>query len=450
LWQSKRNNGFTVTNSSKPKAPNAVAISQDGADFTYFSVMKFGSPGRDMYMLLDTGSANTWVMGSSCSSPACQVHNTFGHSNSDTLNLTQTPFSLAYGTGQVQGTMASDMVSFANYSLELGFGMATSASDDFLNYPMDGILGLGRTASEDLGVETLMDTLVAQEGLQSKIIGIHLNRASDGTKDGQITFGGVDSSKFKGKLGYTNAVNQDTWEIPLDDSGVDNKGVGFAGKSAIIDTGTSYWLAPPGDADALHALIPGSYHNGETFLVPCSTTAHVFITFSGVKYTISPKDYVRSGAGASASADAMCYSNIIGHQAYGPNQWILGDIFLKNVYTVFDFDHARVGFASQSTSADSSSGGGSSISSASPSSSPSASASPASPSTRPSGSTTGTPAEGTSTTDASSSTIPTNSPAGGSDSSPFGQTHSSSGAAPSLPINLGYMMVLAFMIGLIL
>lgn len=444
IWQTKRNNGFSVTNSSKPNAPNAMAISQDGADFTYFSVMKFGSPGRDMYMLLDSGSANTWLMGSSCRSQACQVHNTFGHANSDTLNLTQTAFSLAYGTGQVQGTMASDMVSFANYSLELGFGLATTASDDFLNYPMDGILGLGRSTSEELGVQTLMDALDDQEGLKEKIIGIHLHRSSDGIKDGQITFGGVDASKFKGKLGYTNVINNSTWEIPLDDSGVDKKGVGFKGKSAIVDTGTSYWLTPPGDADVLHALIPGSYHNGETYLVPCSTTANVFVTFSGVNYTISPKDYVRGGA--SGSADGMCYSNIIGHQAYGPNQWILGDVFLKNVYTVFDFDNARIGFASQSTSADSGATSSSSSSSSSPSSSPSSSSTTLS--TQPSGSTTATSAEGTSTTDSSSSAGPTSSSAAGSDSSPFGQGGATSSAS-ELSISLGCMMVLAFMIGLI-
>ena len=29
----------------------------------------------------------------------------------------------------------------------------------------------------------------------------------------------------------------------------------------------------------------------------------------------------------------------------GSNVWILGDSFMKNVYTAFDFDHNQVGFA---------------------------------------------------------------------------------------------------------
>jgi cathepsin D len=127
--------------------PNAMAIDEDGQDLSYFSAVKFGSKGKDMWMLLDTGAANTWVMGSNCTTSACLAHDTFGGQDSSTLHVTTTPWSVSYGTGTVEGVTVTDTVAFANYSVGMGFGSATSASNEFNNYPMDGILGLGRTAS---------------------------------------------------------------------------------------------------------------------------------------------------------------------------------------------------------------------------------------------------------------------------------------------------------------
>jgi cathepsin D len=330
--------------------PNAMAIDEDGQDFSYFSKVKFGSKGKDMWMLLDTGAANTWVMGSNCTTSACLAHDTFGTQDSSTLQVTTTPWSVSYGSGTVQGVTVRDTIAFANYSISTDFGSATVTSNDFNNYPMDGILGLGRTASNEIGTRTVMQVLAEKNLLEANILGIHLQRNSEGAKDGQITFGGVDHSKFKGSLSYTATVSADSslWEIPVDDLAISGTSCKLAGKSAIIDTGTSYILMPPADAQVLHAQIPGSTDTGGSpnFMIPCNSVATVQFTFSGVTYGVHPKDYV----GKADSTGNMCASNIIGLQAYSANQWILGDVFLKNVYTVFDFDKNRIGFGLGSTS----------------------------------------------------------------------------------------------------
>ncbi|EXJ77698.1 hypothetical protein A1O3_09927 [Capronia epimyces CBS 606.96] len=441
----KRDNQFPVVVSSKPAAPNAMAINQDGQDYTYFSTIKFGSKGQEMYMLLDTGSANTWVMGSSCSSNACKIHNTFGASDSTTLHTTTQAWSMSYGTGEVQGVVVNDTISFANYTLEMGFGLASNASDDFNNYPMDGILGLGRPSSDQLGTPTVMQVLDQQGDLSDNVVGIHLQRNADGAKDGQITFGGVDSSKFNGKIGYTKTANQQNWEIAADDAGVDGKGAGFSGKSAIIDTGTSYVLMPPSDAATLHALISGSSHNGEVYIVPCSSTASVYFTFSGVKYAISPKDYVGKESGSG------CQSNIVGHQAFGPDQWILGDVFLKNVYAVFDFDNNRIGFGTKSN-ADDASPSSSASSTASGTSSPSSTASDTASSAShtsasKSSSKMATATTGSSSTESTGAAATTS--AGTGDSSPFGDSTTSTNAAPGTTVHLLSVLLLAIVIGYI-
>lgn len=290
-----------------------------------------------MYMLIDTGSANTWVFSSQCQSSTCAIHNTFGQEDSTTLKTTTDPWQLSYGSGTVQGIVATDTIALANYTVNMGFGLATNASDDFNNYPMDGILGLGRISSDQLGSPTIMQVLKDQGHLPQTVIGVHLHRAADNTKDGEIIFGGVDTSKFSGTLAYTVTSNDDAWEIPVEDMLVNGVPGNFTGRSAIIDTGTTFILMPKNDATILHALIPGSVANGETFTVPCNSNAKIEVRISGKLYSISPKDYVGKASGSA------CSSTIIGHQAFGETQWILGDVFLKNVYAVFDFDGKRIG-----------------------------------------------------------------------------------------------------------
>jgi Eukaryotic aspartyl protease. len=175
------------------------------------------------------------------------------------------------------------------------------------------------------------------------LLALSLQRASDEAKDGEITFGDVDTTKFVGNITYTNTTGDSAfWQIPLDGASVDGKALNLTGRSAIIDSGTSFILIPPSDASALHALIPGSSPSGENFYIPCSSNNTVAFTFSGVTYSISPKDYVGS---TTDSTGNTCVSNIVGHKTFGDTDWLVGDVFMKNVYSVFDYDNNRVGFA---------------------------------------------------------------------------------------------------------
>ena len=409
-----------------------MAIDEDGQDYSYFSTMKFGSKETPMYMLIDTGSANTWVMGTECKSSSCEVHNLFGPPDSTTLNVTKDPWSLTYGTGTVEGVVASDTVAFANYSVKIGFGLATTASDDFDSYPMDGLLGLGRPSSNILGTPTLMEVLASKKELASNIVGIHLQRDSDDAKDGQITFGGVDKTKFTGDISYTKALaNDSNWEIPVSDCAVNGVSANLTGRTATIDTGTTYILMPPTDAEVLMSLIPGAVGDGEYYNIPCTSTALIQFTFSGVTYSVGPKDYLGKATGG------LCASMVVAHQAFGPDQWILGDVFLKNVYAVFDYDKARIGFGAKDGVASSSSSAAATATStkastASASSGARASTSPfASSSSRSSSSSSGS-AAATTTVDAS--------PLGGADS----------GAVPSHSIRIEAAMCVAFLAGLLI
>jgi hypothetical protein len=335
----KRDNHYPVVSAATPSQTNSAGINQDGTDFSYFAQVLVGSENTPRYMLLDTGAGTSWLMGSMCTSPACKNHNTFGPTDSKTYDLLPGgSFSIGYGTGQVSGLLANDTISFAGMKLTMTLGIANQTSNDFNNYPMDGILGLSQMQTD--GQPNFIQTLVASNSLKSNVFGMSLNRNSDGPNTGEINFGAPDTSKFSGSLSYTPvSTNAEAdWAIPMDNIGLGDKQSTVSGRLGYIDTGTSYIFAPQEDAEAFHALIPGSSvgKDGATYTVPCSTTDPITITFSGVTYSIASEDWV------GPSRNGVCTSNIYGMPVV-EGGWLLGDTFLKNVYVLFDIDENRVG-----------------------------------------------------------------------------------------------------------
>ena len=84
-----------------------------------------------------------------------------------------------------------------------------------------------------------------------------------------------------------------------------------------------------------------------------------FDNISGLfEYTCNPepkisfnwggKDWVVSSAyfnrGKAAKGSTKCIGALIGKSLLG-DAWVLGDAFMQNVYTAFDFDKEAVGFA---------------------------------------------------------------------------------------------------------
>lgn len=332
-----RDNKYTIDTAATPSGTNSAGIDQDGTDFSYFVEATLGSSNKPLYMLCDTGAGTTWVMGSNCDSKACQMHTTWGPSDSTTSKAVGSEFSLNYGTGAVEGTLTEDSMSIASVKVAMAFGVANTTSDDFTSFAFDGILGLSMNNGSS---DNFMGSVKEDKLLKSNVFSVALDRAEDGPNTGQITFGGTDSSKFTGDITYTpvNAAANGDWAIAMDDIGYDGNKANVAGRYAYIDTGTTYAFGPPEDVASLHKIIPGaSSSDGVTFTAPCDSDKSITVTFSGVEHQISVKDWL-----SEPSDKGVCTSNIFGREVVA-GAWFLGAVYLKNVYTVFDIDQTRIG-----------------------------------------------------------------------------------------------------------
>ncbi|CAG8176550.1 unnamed protein product [Penicillium nalgiovense] len=348
----RRDHTYKIVESHKPSLADSAPLHQDGTDYSYFSPVYVGSEKQEMWMAIDTGAPNTWVFDSECTEPVCIHHHTFDRSASTSFTTDDLAFSLFYGSGKIDGKLGKDTLSIAGLEVLQTFGLANNASKTFESYPFDGILGLGRSHTSGWNLPSFMDLVAEKKLIKSNLVGFSLSRSEDNHKDGEINFGHVDTTKFDGTISYT-ATNDKIWNIPLDDAYVNGQSCNFSGKSATIDTGTTYLLIPPADAKALFSLVPDSSQqpsDPNNYLIPCNSTATIEFEFSGVKYNVSPKDYVGN---PEEDGSVYCISTIVGHASKGAD-WLVGDVFLKNVYTVFDFDNGQIGFgalASASASA---------------------------------------------------------------------------------------------------
>ena len=68
-----------------------------------------------------------------------------------------------------------------------------------------------------------------------------------------------------------------------------------------------------------------------------------FVLSNGVMFSIPPEEYMLDGA--ELGNPGFCIFGVQGGLDASMNMYILGDVFLKSFYSVYDFENRQVGLA---------------------------------------------------------------------------------------------------------
>jgi hypothetical protein len=345
---------LSVTQADSPTANNSLGLDIEATDVSYLATVLIGNPSRNFSILMDSGSADFWVGSEQCTSTnggGCGDHVFLGNDTSSSFVDSGTPFSVTYGTGNVNGTIVQDDVSIAGLVLPAHtFGATTVESPEFSSnkIPFDGLMGLAQSTLSQQQTLTPVEALAKSGLISDAIVSYKLGRVRDNNNDGEITFGALDTTKFDSTTLITvpNVNQQGFWEASLDDAAVGNQSLGLTGRTAILDTGTTLMVIPTADAVAIHQQVPGATFDGtSTFTVPCNTNAAVSLSFGGSSFDIDPRDLAFTPVNGNDFNSGDCISGISAGDIGGANQWLVGDTFLKNVYYSTDVGQNAISLA---------------------------------------------------------------------------------------------------------
>ncbi|KAM5162395.1 chymosin-like [Callospermophilus lateralis] len=308
-------------------------------DSQYFGKIYIGTPPQEFTVVFDTGSSDFWVPSLSCNSEACKNHHRFDPTESSTFQNLSKPLLVLYATGIVLGFLGYDTVTVSDLvDPHQTVGLSTQEPGDIFTYSeFDGILGLAYPALASEGSVPVFDNMMNRHLLAQDLFSVYMSRTGQGS---MLTLGAIDTSYYVGSLDWVPVTLQQYWQFAVDRITISGVVVACdGGCQAILDTGTSLLAGPTRDILKIQQAMgatPGQYGQ---FTINCwslSSMPTVVFEIHGRKYSLPPLAYAIQG-------QDFCYSGF--QENSNSPLWVLGTIFVREYYSVFDRTHNRVGLA---------------------------------------------------------------------------------------------------------
>uniref|UniRef100_A0A8C9CFQ7 Peptidase A1 domain-containing protein n=1 Tax=Phocoena sinus TaxID=42100 RepID=A0A8C9CFQ7_PHOSS len=308
-------------------------------DSQYFGNIYIGTPSQEFTVVFDTGSSDLWVPSVYCKSDACQNHHRFDPSMSSTFQNMGKPLSIQYGTGSMQGFLGYDTVTVSNIvDHQQTVGLSTQEPGDVFTYSeFDGILGLAYPSLASEYSVPVFDNMMNRHLVAQDLFSVYLDRNG---QESMLTLGAIDPSYYTGSLHWIPVTLQKYWQFTVDSVTIGGVVVACdGGCQAILDTGTSMLVGPSSDILNIQMAIGATQNRYGELDIDCgslSSMPTVVFEINSRMYPLTPSAYTNQDQG-------FCTSGFQGEN--NSQQWILGDVFIREYYSVFDRANNRVGLA---------------------------------------------------------------------------------------------------------
>ncbi|KAI8330696.1 aspartic peptidase domain-containing protein [Chlamydoabsidia padenii] len=384
----KRNDFSNAPDTSlpDPTSNNTSPLLNDIDLLQYGIQIQVGNPGQTFLLLFDTGSSDTWIPSRKCTyDKGCLSGRQYDPSDSSTYQGDVDAVNITYGIGAATGHYFVDRLQLGDLSVPSQMlvkmdnnqgPIAQQAIDGGGDNStiIDGIFAAGFPAGTVMAQTRGKSSYLpfAMNLWQNKVIPAPLfsltmepgsTTRNESEWIGQVTFGGVDDTKHAEPIQYTPVLPRNDgvyshWMATVHGFQYDNgTNTNFRFTSPthfLIDTGSNFIYLPQGLADQLASLVSQdtARWNGATFDVDCgllveedkvaSPVINVMFPQLGNPNATFPISVPVSRLVAKNGPD-QCVLLFVPSQK--GNVFTLGNLWLRNFVSVFDFGQNRMGFS---------------------------------------------------------------------------------------------------------
>ena len=360
---------FKVVGAHSEHTTLEMELTQRTASSLYLTVMCVGT-GKESQcfkVVLDTGSTNFWVITKDCDRSECRSHDKkrFDYTKSPSFKWYPRdgsddkhgkPFSVHFGTGRIEGWLGTDTVFFGD--VETGvklenqdFGAIDYESGNVFNGVFSGVLGLAFPGMAIYNHKSVIDHLFQDEKIQHNLLhGMNMFSFyfNDKPTLSRFVVGEPDDALFDGEIDWAPVTKRWYWETALKGVYVNDKlvacGPSMPGDcKAVFDSGTATQSAPSSDLHKLNEAV--RYSQGRcpdiTYTLEVSSSKDGSSTHLK-NFTLDP-EFAFAGSCSSGYGDLQFMSMDV-PPPKGP-LWIMGDVWHKKFYTIYNRGDNTVGIA---------------------------------------------------------------------------------------------------------
>ncbi|TMW63988.1 hypothetical protein Poli38472_014693 [Pythium oligandrum] len=378
--------GMLITQTSAAVAAHTpiLRIPLDNYDqMQFYGSVSVGTPPQEFRVIFDTGSSDVWLPDVACAT--CAGPRRFDSTRSLSYRSLNESFLLEYGSGNASGGLMTETLRLGG-ALELlavRVGRVNATTRRLQRFHADGIVGL---AFDSLALITKPGLVPSNDyvSLLSRF-SIYINPLPGKLPSSQLILGGVDSTlvapdpnavqwHYFPLVPYPDTKLLGFWAVKLAHYRVvrpeqpNDHGQHTTQLTAIIDSGTSLLLLPPRLFNiSIQHIRHHLRHHHQVILEPhaveisgyacqeCSPSMFPALEFAfsqaptdaSQRFILQGRDYVRCEGG-------YCSPQLDVHKLFGDDESmpsiheeviVLGALFMRAYYTVFDSHAHRVGFA---------------------------------------------------------------------------------------------------------